>query len=197
MPPYYLPNILCYFIFLSSSHYIMLPSSSTISCLHLLFNLLYLISLSSLPLHHSSIFFLHYIVPLWRTPQMNNSRGKIRQLHDIYKFPNKWSARNIVQPYSDGHPRYLPVHINLFSHYIMLQSFLNTIISHSSIFFTNYIIRQSSLPIISCLHLLITLYHASIIFTHYTVLCSTQLRVHQRMNANGFLLPNDLFSWNK
>jgi hypothetical protein len=25
-------------------------------------------------------------------------------------------------------------------------------------------------------------------------LCSTQLPVHQRMNANGFLLPNDLFS---
>jgi hypothetical protein len=25
-------------------------------------------------------------------------------------------------------------------------------------------------------------------------LCSTQLLVHQRMNADGFLLPNDLFS---
>jgi hypothetical protein len=26
------------------------------------------------------------------------------------------------------------------------------------------------------------------------VLCSTQLAVHQRMNGNGFLLPNDFFS---
>jgi hypothetical protein len=26
------------------------------------------------------------------------------------------------------------------------------------------------------------------------VVCSTQLLVHQRMNANGALLPNDLFS---
>jgi hypothetical protein len=28
-------------------------------------------------------------------------------------------------------------------------------------------------------------------------LCLTQLPVHQRMNANGVLLPNDLFSWNR
>jgi hypothetical protein len=30
-----------------------------------------------------------------------------------------------------------------------------------------------------------------------THLCPTRLHVHQRMNANGFLLPYDLLSWNR
>jgi hypothetical protein len=38
---------------------------------------------------------------------------------------------------------------------------------------------------------------ADLNFFHCYLVCPTRLLIHQRMNANGFLLPYDLFSWNR